>query len=81
MKKDGTVEAWIDESHQLAKSFAYAPEIIDAVGTNGELQPINLPESYLEEAGRRGRQRVVVAGLRAGTLLIKTSPTLPSDQP
>ncbi len=66
---DGEVEEWIAESHELVKSFAYAPEIVAATELDGELQPINLPEAYLKEAGRRARQRVVAAGLRAEAVL------------
>jgi hypothetical protein len=62
----GRVESWIAESHELAKSFAYSPVIIEAVSQPGELQKINLPREYLEQAGERARQRVVAAGLRLG---------------
>ena len=68
-KVDGDVEDWIVESHELAKSFAYSPEIIAAVRADGELNPINLPREYLTSAGSRARQRIVAAGLRAGTLI------------
>ncbi len=60
-RSNGDVEDWIAESHELAKSFAYAPEIIAAVQTDGELQPINLPKQYLTSAGSRARQRIVAA--------------------
>lgn len=68
-KTDGEIEDWIAESHDLAKSFAYAPVIIDAVGAEGELARISLPDDYLKQAGRHARERVVAAGLRAGALI------------
>ena len=68
------IKGWIGESHELAKSVAYDPTILQAVretrpGT--ELRPILLPESYMQEAGRVARQRIVAAGLRLGALLQK----------
>ena len=65
----GDVSAWITESHELAKSFAYSPEIVQAVQTEGELLPISLPEEYLKKAGQRAQVRIVSAGLRVGKLL------------
>lgn len=59
------VEDWIAEGHDLAKSFAYSSETVTAVEAEGELLSVNLPEPYLKEAGRRARQRVVAAGIRA----------------
>jgi len=58
------VEAWIQEGHELAKTFAYDPIILKAVQQPGELAPINLPESYLKAAGEKARHRIVAAGLR-----------------
>jgi hypothetical protein len=69
VRTDGTVEDWIKESNELAKSFVYSPMIIEAVNQPGELQPINLSREYLEAAGERARQRIVEAGLRLGDLL------------
>jgi hypothetical protein len=63
------VEAWIQESHELGKTFAYDPVILQAVEQPGELLSINLPESYLKAAGEKARQRIVAAGLRLATLL------------
>jgi hypothetical protein len=62
------VEAWIQESHELAKTFAYDPIILKAVEQPGELRPINLPEPYLKAAGEKARQRIVAAGLRLASL-------------
>lgn len=66
------IDGWILESHEFAKSIVYDPIILEAVresplGT--KLPPINLPDSYLKEAGRLARQRIVAAGLRLGVLL------------
>jgi len=67
------VPCWVEESHDLCKSFAYSPEITDAVQRPGELERIRLPESYLESAGEKARLRVVAAGLRLATILKATS--------
>jgi len=66
------VEAWIQESHELAKSFAYDPAILKAVQQPGELRPINLSESYLKAAGEHARARVVAAGLRLAAQLARS---------
>jgi hypothetical protein len=63
------VEDWIQESHNLAKSFAYSPEIIAATEKEGELERINLPQEYLTQAGMHAQARVVSAGLRLAALL------------
>ena len=63
------VEVWIQESHELAKSFAYSPEIIEAVSRGGELEKINLPSEYLEAAGEHARMRIVAAGTRLAAVL------------
>lgn len=63
------VEAWIQESHELAKTFAYCPEIVRAVQAEGELTKIRLPIEYLKTAGEHGRERIVQGGLRLGVLL------------
>ena len=65
----GDAEAWIQESHELAKSFAYSPEIIAAVEQPGELQKINLPAEYLKGAGAHARERIVAAGVRLAALI------------
>jgi hypothetical protein len=61
--------AWIAESHELAKVFAYDQFIIDAALASGELAPINLPPAYLKAAGEHARRRVVASGLRLAALL------------
>jgi len=57
------------ESHEPAKSFAYSPQIIEAVRQPGELQKINLPGEYLSAAGEHARRRIIAAGLRLAALL------------
>jgi hypothetical protein len=39
------VPAWVAESHELAKSFVYCPEILAAVERPGALTPITLPDA------------------------------------
>jgi len=66
------VKAWLAESHRLAESFAYDPVILQAVRNTPpetKLAKINLPESYMREAGRVARQQIVAAGLRLAALL------------
>jgi hypothetical protein len=65
----GGVEDWIQESHELAKAFAYSPEIIAAIERQEELERINLPQEYLEAAGQHARRRIIAAGLRLGAIL------------
>ena len=55
--------------HELAKSFVYSWDILFAVERRGDLPPIVLPESYLEEAGRHARARIVAAGMRPGVVI------------
>jgi hypothetical protein len=66
------IDGWIAESHDLAKSFVYDPIILKAVSDaqrGSRLAPIDLPESYMKDAGRIARQRIIAAGLRLGALL------------
>ena len=60
---------WIAESHELAKTFAYDPVILEAVRQPGELQTIDLPEEYLKAAGEHAQRRVIAAGVRLAALL------------
>jgi len=59
----------IAESRELAESFAYSPEVLQAIAQPGEFQPVLLPESYLREAGSHAQARIVAAGLRLAQLL------------
>lgn len=64
------LQEWLEESHALAKSFAYSPAIVAAVRSDVEkLAPIDVGEEYLVEAGRHARSRIVAAGVRLATLL------------
>ena len=65
----GSVDDWIAESRELAESFVYCPEVIEAVEQPGEFQPVLLSDDYLREAGDHARARIVAAGLRLGALL------------
>ena len=65
----GTVEDWIAESRELAKTSTYSPEILEAVQRPGEMSPVRLSEDYLEQAEGIARARVVAAGLRLAVLL------------
>lgn len=58
----GTIKQWIDESHALARSAAYA-------SLEGEVP--TLSASYHERALRTARERVALAGKRLGMLLEK----------
>jgi hypothetical protein len=66
-----SIAVWIKESHELAKSFAYPPVVLAAVRELGELQRVDLPQSYLKEAGLHAERRVVAAGMRLATVLEK----------
>lgn len=67
--KPGEVESWLQESHELAKEFAYCREILEVTQQSGELAKIRLPTPYLKTSGEHARHRVVAAGLRLGVLL------------
>jgi hypothetical protein len=65
----GTLADWTAESHELAKGFAYSPDVLDAIRQPDSLLPLQLPESYYREAGEHARARIVAAGLRLAVLL------------
>ena len=63
---------WVAASHELFKSAVYLPAILDAVRATPpgvELEPLTLPESYMQEAGAVARKRIIMAGVRLATLL------------
>jgi hypothetical protein len=64
---------WAQESRALAESFAYNDIILNAVRTT-QLTPIELPTSYMQQAGAIARQRVIAAGVRLGALLKANTP-------
>lgn len=74
----GDIELWIQESHELAKAFAYSPVILQATEQPGELAKINLPVAYLKGAGEYTRRRIAAAGLRLGAT-IKAIPIAEAD--
>ena len=67
---------WLNESQQLAKTFVYSDLILDTV-RKGEADPshnlpsIDIPESYLKDAGRHAQRRVCQAGFRLAKVLEK----------
>jgi S1/P1 Nuclease len=69
-----SVEKWVQESHDLARKFAYHELILKEVA-DGEAEPqkklhsVDLPEEYRKEAGRRAQLRVAQAGYRLAEIL------------
>ncbi|HEX4069947.1 MAG TPA: hypothetical protein VHX68_02210, partial [Planctomycetaceae bacterium] len=69
------VKAWLDESHQLAKTVAYNVEVTDFVrrfeqsGPSTELSRLALSEGYLKEGGAVAGRCLVEAGYRLGKML------------
>ncbi len=66
-------KAWLDESHDLAKSHVYTDDVLQALrlmeSTSDGVQPIELSEAYLKSGGRVAQRRVVQAGYRLGAVL------------
>jgi hypothetical protein len=63
---------WLEESHELAVSVAYGPEVsghLRAVVNQTEVPPIRLSETYLTTAGGVAEGRVIQAGARLGPVL------------
>jgi hypothetical protein len=65
----GSVEDWIEESHEVAKAVVYTPEVIAAAEQAGQGAKITLSQEYLTAAGERARPRIVTAGRRLAILL------------
>ena len=69
------VKAWLDESHQLAKTVAYDVEVTDFVrrfqqsGASNELPRLSLSEGYLKQGGAVANRCLVEAGYRLGKML------------
>ncbi len=61
--------AWVNESHRLAEETVYDPLILEGIAQSNDSAKINLPRTYLENAGMVARRRIVAAGLRLGVLL------------
>jgi hypothetical protein len=67
---------WAQESHRICKEFVHCKQILDEVRAkegdpNQKLTPIDLPESYLKEAGAVARRRAAQSGYRLAALLKK----------
>jgi S1/P1 nuclease len=68
-------KAWLDESHDLAlaKTAAYAPDVLDALrmteAAGGDVEEIGLSEAYLKAGGHESARRLVQAGYRLGAVL------------
>lgn len=64
---------WLQESHQLAQTIGYGPEILTplrAAEKSGEKPPvITLTDDYLSEAGRAAQKRVLESGYRLAAML------------
>ena len=65
---------WVQESHKLAKQHVYSEQILQEVRSKDAnpdqpLAKIDLPETYLKNAGTIAQQRVVQAGYRLSALL------------
>ncbi|MBI1914414.1 MAG: S1/P1 nuclease [Planctomycetes bacterium] len=71
-------KTWLDESHLLAVTVAYDPEVIGRLrilemsGDEGEFEPIKLSETYLKTGSAIADRRVVQAGYRLGAILKET---------
>lgn len=68
------VDQWIQESHQLAKTFAYTPDILKAVADAEATAPkgihaIHLRSEYQAKAQEIANRRVAEAGYRLAELL------------
>jgi len=71
---------WAKESHELCESFVYDAAILIAARTTPEgteLARIQLPDSYLRDAGEHARRLIIAGGLRLARLLSQK----PSKQP
>jgi S1/P1 Nuclease len=65
-------KTWLDESHELAVSAAYGPEVsghLRSVVDQTEAPPLRLSETYLKAAGGIAEERVVQSGYRLGEVL------------
>lgn len=73
--KARSTKAWFDESHELAREYAYNSEVLAYLkqlnpDVPAEDQPkLTLSEDYLKTGGLIARQRVVTAGYRLAELL------------
>jgi hypothetical protein len=67
------IEVWLQESHSLARDVAYDRNIFDAVRaaeeSGGEVEKIELPDSYYSAAGAAAKRRIVETGYRLGGIV------------
>jgi S1/P1 Nuclease len=82
--KDLNEKTWLDESHELAESVVYGPEVsghLRSVVGEKEAPPIHLSETYLKAAGAVAESRAVQSGYRLGGVLkeIASGKTSPAD--
>jgi hypothetical protein len=67
------IEDWVQESHRLAREVAYHPDILVAVRAadegGGEVEKIDLADTYYSAAGVAAKRRIVEAGYRLGGIL------------
>jgi hypothetical protein len=72
--RGGDAEAWARESHALARTVAYCPEVVDALGGASEAAAIALPADYAATVREHAQRQIVAAGLRLATLLEANPP-------
>jgi hypothetical protein len=66
------IEKWIDESHDLAKRFAYSDEVLQKVAAredHSHLGPLELSPGYRTDAESLAERRAIEAGYRLARLL------------
>ncbi len=68
-------QVWLNESHQLAKEHVYDADVMTYLSVverevdSNEVDPLDLPETYLQTAGTEAGKRIVQAGFRLGAVL------------
>ena len=65
----GKVQAWIDESHQLAETVAYGKVPGFACGADLEQTRISLPQDYADAATTVIEEQLAKAGYRLAYIL------------
>ena len=64
----GWIDVWLKESRDAAVASVYAPEVMEPVSValraKGEVDEVNLSESYLKNAGAVAKQRAAEASVR-----------------
>jgi hypothetical protein len=66
------IETWIDESHELAKRYAYTNEVLQKIAAREDhlhLGPLDLSSAYRTEAESLAERRAIEAGYRLGKML------------